>query len=261
MGNVMSGSVSGKEATGMDRANQRNLRIQNLDKGKTNSLGFLEKISMKYAGWVDGRKGLLRCGTDEEWRSSVLKQEIDAYEEFCAKQIGHLKLEEEDAFKQMNICFDRVVPLRKKLSDAKKRLADAEAVDTNFTVRKEGEENLTEVQVTARRSRERNELLQPLRYDVSQCEEKLSETVQEIFARLSQIIESFDSTVKVANRILQHNQRRIDVYWRSAMRHMSELPAVPNVSFSNQAERSFADHYDEVAMRAEKLREELSSEL
>ncbi len=71
MGNVMSGSVSGKEATGMDRANQRNLRIQNLDKGKTNSLGFLEKISMKYAGWVDGRKGLLRCGTDEEWRSSV----------------------------------------------------------------------------------------------------------------------------------------------------------------------------------------------
>ena len=229
MGNVMSGSVSGKEATGMDRANQRNLRIQNLDKGKTNSLGFLEKISMKYAGWVDGRKGLLRCGTDEEWRSSVLKQEIDAYEEFCAKQIGHLKLEEEDAFKQMNICFDRVVPLRKKLSDAKKRLADAEAVDTNFTVRKEGEENLTEVQVTARRSRERNELLQPLRYDVSQCEEKLSETVQEIFDRLSQIKESFDSTVKVANRILQHNQRRIDVYWRSAMRHMSERPAVPNV--------------------------------
>ena len=261
MGNVMSGSVSGKEATGMDRSNQRNLRIQSLDKGKTNSLGFLEKISMKYAGWVDGRKGLLRCGTDGEWRSSVLKQEIDAYEEFCAKQIGHLKLEEEDAFKQMNICFDRVVPLRKKLSDAKKRLADAEAVDTNLTVRKEGEENLTEVQVAARRSRERNALLQPLRYDVSQCEEKLSATVQEIFDRLSQIKESFDSTVKVTNRILQHNQRRIDVYWRSAMRHMSELPAVPTVSFSNQAERSFADHYYEVAMRAEKLREELSSEL
>lgn len=45
------------------------------------------------------------------------------------------------------------------------------------------------------------------------------------------------------------------------MRHMSELPAVPTVSFSKQAEKSFSDHYDEVAMRAEKLREELSSEL
>lgn len=261
MSGVKHENVSGKEKTGMDRENQRNQRIQSLDKGKTNPLGLFEKISMKYAGWVDGRKGLLRCGTDGAWQSSVLKQEIDAYEEFCAKQIGHLKLEEEDAFKQMNICFDRVVPLRKRLSDAKKRLTDVESVDTDLSLRKEGEENLTEIQVVARRSRERNELLQPLRSDVSQCEEKLSETVQEIFDRLSQVKESFDSTVKVTNRVLQHNQRRIDVYWRSAMRHMSDLPALPDVTFSRQAEKSFADHYDEVVMRAEKLREELSSEL
>lgn len=254
-------NVSGKEKTGMNRENQRNQRIQSLDKGKTNPLGLIEKISMKYAGWVDGRKGLLRCGTDGVWQSSMLKQEIDAYEEFCANQIGHLKLEEEDAFKQMNICFDQVVPLRKRLSDAKKRLSDAESVDTNLSLRKEGEENLTEVQVAARRSRERNELLQPLRSDVNQYEEKLSETVQRIFDRLSQVKESFDSTVKVTNRVLQHHQRRIDVYWRSAMRHMSDLPALPDVTFSRQAEKSFADHYNEVVMRAEKLREELSSEL
>lgn len=260
-GGVMNESVSGKGVIGIDRSNQRNQRIQSLDKGKTVSLGLFERISMKYAGWVDGRKGLLRCGEDGEWKSSVLKQEIDAYEEFCAKQIGHLKLEEEEAFKQMNICFDRVVPLRKKLSDAKIRLNEAESVDTDFSLKKEGEENLTEVQVVARRSRERNELLQPLRTEVGQCEEKLSETVQEIFDRLSQVKESFDSTIKVNNRILQHNQRRIDVYWRAAMRHLSELPALPAVSFSSQAEKSFADHYEEVVVRAEKLRAELSSEL
>lgn len=108
MSGVKHENVSGKEKTGMDKANHRNQRIQSLDKGKTNPLGLFEKISMKYAGWVDGRKGLLRCSTDGVWQSSVLKQEIDAYEEFCAKHIGHLKLEEEDAFKQMNICFDRV---------------------------------------------------------------------------------------------------------------------------------------------------------
>lgn len=236
-------------------------RIQSLDKGKTKSLGFWEKISMKYAGWVDGRKGLLRCNADGEWQSSVLKQEVDAYEEFCAKQIGCLKLEEQDVFEQMNICFDEVVPLRKKLSDAKKRLADAEAVDVDLSLRKEGEENLTEIQVVARRSRERNELLHPLKVDVEQYEKQLSDTVRDIFSKLSQVKESFDSTVKITNCILRHSQRKIDVYWRSAMRHIPDLPALPAVAFTNISEQSFADHYNKVAAKAETLRAELASEL
>ena len=63
------------------------------------------------------------------------------------------------------------------------------------------------------------------------------------------------------NRILQHSQRRIDVYWRSAMHHMSDLPALPEVEFSNKSEQTFASHYDKVVTRAEKLREELATEL
>lgn len=261
MSKVSTVNVSGREEIGMDKLNLRNQRIKSLDKGKTKSLGFFEKISMKYAGWVDSRKGLFRCNTDGVWQSSILKQEVDSFEEFCAEQIGRLKIEEEEVFKQMNVCFDEVIPLRKKLFDAKKRLKEAEAVEVDLSLRKEGEENLTEVQVVARRSRERDELLQPLKISVDQYEKQLSDTVKDIFSKLSQIKESFDSTVKICNRILQHSQRRIDVYWRSAMRHISELPALPAVSFSNSAEKSFADHYDKVVARAEKLREELASEL
>lgn len=261
MNGVVGNNVSRKEATGMDKLNLRNKRLQSLDKGKTKSLGLIEKWSMKYAGWVDGRKGLLRCNADGEWQSSVLKQEVDSYEEFCAEQIGNLKLEEEDEFKQMNICFDEVVPLRKKLSDAKERLRDAMTVEADLSLRKEGEENLTEVQVAARRSRERDELLKPLKDDVRLYEKQLSDTVKDIFVRLSQIKENFDSTVKITNRLLQHSQQKIDVYWRSAMRHMPDLPALPVVSFGNMSEQSFAEHYDEVAVRAEKLRVELASEL
>ena len=56
---------------------------------------LFEKLTMRYAGWVDGRHGLLRC-ENGTWQSSVLKQEVDSYEEFCAGQMGRLKFEEED---------------------------------------------------------------------------------------------------------------------------------------------------------------------
>lgn len=245
----------------MNKTNLRNKRLQRLDKGKTKSLGFIERWTMKYAGWVDGRKGLLRCDAAGVWQSSVLKQEMDSYEEFCAEQMGVLKLEEEDEFKKMNILFDEVVPLRKKLSDAKAQLKSASEERADLFLRKEGEENLTEVQVTSRRNRERDEQLRPLREAVVKYDKELSDTIDAIFSSLSQVRESFDSTVKITNRILQHSQRRIDVYWRSAMYHIPDLPALPTVMFSNMSERAFASHYDEVAERAEKLRMELASEL
>ena len=73
-------------------------RLQSLDKGKAKSLGPVEKLTMRYAGWVDGKHGLLRCSQNGDWQSSVLKQEVDSYEEFCAGQMGRLKFEEEDEF-------------------------------------------------------------------------------------------------------------------------------------------------------------------
>lgn len=261
MSSVVNGNVSEKKLVGVSKADLHNKRLQSLDKGKTKSLGFIEKSAMKYAGWVDGRKGLLRCDTDGVWQSSVLKQEVDSYEEFCAEQMGVLKLDEEDEFRQMNVLFDAVIPLRKKLSDAKEKLRKALAEEVDLSVRKEGEENLTEVQVVARRTRERDEMLQPFKDTVARYDKELSDTVDAIFASLSQVKESFDSTVKITNRVLQHSQRRIDVYWRSAMRYMSDLPALPDVVFSNKAEQAFAGHYDKVAARAEKLRMELASEL
>ena len=64
----------------------------------------------------------------------------------------------------------------------------------------------------------------------------------------------------MTNRILQHSQRRIDVYWRSAMRYISELPVLPDVVFGNMSEQAFADYYEKLVEKAEKLRLELASE-
>lgn len=151
-------------------------RLQSLDKGKAKSLGPVEKLTMRYAGWVDGRHGLLRC-ENGTWQSSVLKQEVDSYEEFCAGQMGRLKFEEEDEFKKLNILFDTVVPLKTNLTAAKQVLENALAEDVDLTHRKEGEESLTEVQVAARRNREREESLLPFKRAVAESEKALSEPI------------------------------------------------------------------------------------
>lgn len=236
-------------------------RLQSLDKGKAKSLGPVEKLTMRYAGWVDGKHGLLRCSQNGDWQSSVLKQEVDSYEEFCAGQMGRLKFEEEDEFKKLNILFDTVVPLKTNLTAAKQVLKNALAEDVDLTRRKEGEESLTEVQVAARRNREREESLLPFKRAVAESEKALSDTIEAIFTSLSQVTESFDSAAKITNRVLQHHQRRIDVYWRSAMRHVPDLPALPNVTFTNNSEQEFSKHYQQVVQRAEKLRLALASEL
>lgn len=236
-------------------------RIKKLEGQKLISLKLSERISMKYAGWVDGRKGLLRCDENGEWCSSVLKQEVDAFEEFCAKQIALLKIEEENEFREMNVLFDKVIPLRKKIYDAKAKVDVLMNEQINFNQRKPGEESLTDVQVDARRRREHNKLLQPLQADVAQYTDELWTTINKIYEKLSQIKESFDSTMKMNERMLQHSQRKIDVYWRSAMHHVPDLPPLPKVKFSNNSEQSFAAHYEMVAQRAEKLRTELEAEL
>ena len=57
---LVNNNISGRGTAGMDKANLRNKRLESLDKGKTKSLGLIEKWTMKYAGWIDGRKGLDR---------------------------------------------------------------------------------------------------------------------------------------------------------------------------------------------------------
>ena len=248
-----------REVESLRKLESHNKQLKDLDKGKTKSLGFVEKIMMKYAGWVDGRKGLLRY-SNGVWKSSILKEEVDSYQEFCAKQFGRLKIKEEERFKQINTLFDKINPLRKEILITKQALdmASKEKIDYQ---RKKGEEKISEDQVITRRSREREERLQPLRNKAVTYEAELSETVDNIFKGLSQIKESFDSTVKITDRVSLHSQRKVDVYWRAAMNHMPDLPAVPDVQFINISEQKFAAHYDKLVQRAEKLRRELYEEV
>lgn len=250
-----------KEVSDVNKLYFRNKCLKSLQKGKARSLGFFEILSMKFAGWSDGRQGLLRTTEDGNWQSSKLKEEVDSYEEFCSDLYGHLKVEEEDEFKKLCILLESVTSINKSLSEAKKRLRVALDKEIVLNERKVGEEELNEAQVIARRNREHDKLLQPFYSDVEENERALFKTVDEIFKHLSQVRESFDSTCKIASRLQQRIQRRIDVYWRSAMRQNKELPPVPTIKFTDCCEQDYRRHYEELASRAELLRNDFISEV
>ena len=250
-----------KERMETDPAKLRRKRVRNLYKGKARSMGLLEQLSMKYAGFADGKRGLLSCNENGIWQSSTLKQEVDSYEEFCAELLGGLKLEEEEAFQELNILFDKIVLLRKKRLEEKAHFQAECAKEPDLTKRRAGEEHLSELQVAARREREKEQKLKPLREKVEACEKELSDTIETIFAQLSRIKENLDSTANIMNRVLQHCQRRVDVYWHSALCSMANLPAVPDVTFTKVSQEECYRHYREAESRAENLRRELESEL
>lgn len=251
--------ASEKETATMKKS-LRNKRLKSLEKGKARSLGIFEILSMKFAGWTDGRKGLLRKSEDGSWQSSRLKEEIDTYEEFCEDLYGRLKFEEEEEFKKLNTLLDGVVIQNKDLSVAQKSLDSVLGKEISLNSRKAGEENLSEAQVMARRNHERNKQIQPYYNDVEEKRRTLNQTVEEIYKCLSHVREGFDSTCKIAHRLQQHCQRRIDVYWRSAMRQNGELPPVSNINFTNYSEQDYRNHYEKLEKRAEMLRNELALE-
>ena len=236
----------------------RRKRLKDFNKEATN-LGFIEKLSLRYSGKTDGRKGLIRY-TEDGWQSAFLKQEVDCYEELYAKQMWELKLELEEDFKMIQDKLDQTLSSRKQLLMAKKCLNKACTRECDDQAKKTGEEKLSDVQVRVRRQRERKDFLQQYIVNVEEQELQYASAVRDTFSLLYYIQEKFDTAVKGMEWIMQKKKQRIDVYWRSAMCHMSELPPHPNVTFSRLSEQAFKDHIAALALRTEKLRSELAKE-
>lgn len=240
----------------MGKENYYNNRISYLEGGKAKALGFWEKLDMWYKGFVDGNEKLLRSDEEGNWKSCILKEEIDSYEEYSAAVFARLKMDEEENFKSFSVACDKITPVQKALVSAKERLLDAlDRVDSSDE-RKEGEESLSDIQVKVRRKRERERYLAPYKAEVRKYEQEMEKHIDNIFSIISQITEGYESAVSIVNRHAQHVQRRIDVYWRSAMMENDKLPPVADVKLTCESDALFKRHLDEMIEKAEKLRKE-----
>lgn len=239
----------------MKNTQMKNSRISKLSKGKIKGLGLFEKISLKIAGFIDGRRSLPRENSVGGWISPHLDREVRSYDEFASRMWGHLQIEEETAYAHLGELMDSIGHTKSLLEDAKAELV-SEQEKVSDTSRKHGESKLTEAQVVARRASERAKRLAPLKDRVSTLKSTLASEVDEFSELRSRILEDNNSTRMICNRVKDHLYQRMDVYWNTALRKhpdSTQMPVVPSVEVASRAEDAYTEPHKLLMKRAEAL--------
>lgn len=248
----------------MKNDQMKNSRISKLSKGKVKGVGFFEKIGLKIAGFIDGRRSLPRENPVGGWNSPHLDREVRSYDEFSSRMWGHLQIEEESAYAHLGELMDSLVHTRTLLKKAEYELEEAargeKSVDTS---RRYGESKLTEGQVIARRANERAKRLTPLKARVSSLQNKLSGEIDEFSTLRNRILEDNNSTRMICNRVRDHLHQRMDVYWNAALRKHPDnarMPVVPCIQVESRAEAVYMEPHTLLMQRAELLSQILSDD-
>ena len=242
----------------------KNSRISKLSKGKVKGVRFSEKIGLKIAGYIDGKKSLPRENSSGDWISPHLDREVRSYDEFASCMWGHLQIEEEAAYAHLGELMDSLVHTRTLLEEAKADLKEAaEHEKTADTSRRHGEGKLTEAQVAARRANERAKRLTPLKARVNLLQNKLNSETDEFSELRNRILEDNNSIRMICNRVKDHLHQRMDVYWNAALRKHPDntrMPAIPCVEVASRAEGVYMEPHKLLMQRAELLSQTLSAD-
>ena len=247
----------------MKKCNPRDMRIASLRKGKVKGVGFFESIPLKIAGRIDSKRSLPN-EINGKWVSPHIEKEIRSYDEFSSRMYGELQLEEEQAFARLAEVMDSVAHIKHQLDDAEAKLQETQSRESSVdNSRKFGEESLTESQVIARRTREREKRLSPVKARVSTLTTKLTSEIDEFSAIRAKIIENNNTTRMICNRVKDHSYQRLAVYWNSALyKHpeKNKMPTIPKVEILCNAEAIYLEPHRTLLEKAKSLSEILSTE-
>lgn len=250
-----------KEGKILRNLNSRNKQIKIAEEGKIKSLSLSEVLYMKFAGYKDSRNGLIKQSSPERWDSVRLKSERDAVEEFAAKQFALLKIEEEEDCKKIANLFDGLLTLKRQLINADKKLQSQLNKESDLTLRFAGEESVPDEIVKARRMREKDKRLQKYYDEVESWRNQIFSNIDQIFSVLANINENFDSTCRLTEITKEHCQRKVDVYWRAALKFNKELPPVIDMLFENKTLENEREYYSNFVSKAEVLRQQMKSKI
>lgn len=235
----------------MNTNNQKRTRLSNLQKGKIKGIGPFEKIGLSFAGHIDGKRGLPR-NSDSGWMSPRLAREMHAYAEYTSELWGALQIDQEENYARLGELMDSIEDTKKLLEDAKETLnaeaAKEKAVDLS---RKTGESKLTDSQVAARRSRERAIKIAPFRSRVSTLEAALNTEIEDFRKLHRKLLEDNNSTRMICNKVKDHLQQRLAVYWNAAMRSHPDgqkMPETPQLDIPFFSEQMYLEPHKSLLM-------------
>ena len=231
-------------------------RLFRRSKKAVKKVGVFEGLQLKFTGWRDGVRNLPREDDQGHWVSPHLDREVRSYEEFSSQVWGQLQMKKASVYVLMGELADSSARTAAQLQKARSDLEAAMARDegTTISIRKPGEDRLTEAQVKERRTNERIRKLASVREKVSSLEHKLTGQKEELSALFYRILEENNSTRMVCNYVKEYMMQRVDVYWNSALhahRDNAKMPAVPVVAFTSQAEELYLKQHSALMEKAE----------
>lgn len=248
----------------MNREKMRKQRHKKVNTGKGKKVGFFESIGLKIKGFCDGRKGFPRQTDEKDWYSPFMNQEVNSFEEFCSHTWSSLQIENEEEYARLEELMDGIRQKRGFLEAARANLSAADKWESDSeSIRKKGEDKLTDAQIRARRKAEKEKKLAPLKNKAAGLEQELKEA-EEAFADIqSKLVEDDNTTRLICHRVRDHILMRLDVYWNSALRHHPDgasMPVVPMLELKDEAEEAYLRLHKELMKRAAAIHDAIQGE-
>lgn len=240
--NVAQENVSEKTETKLEKAalKQNASLVKELRKGRNRHLGPVELLSLKAAGYSDGKIGIPKLCDNGEWTSAFIMREVGSFSEYCDRLWGKQQVDLHWAHRRCDTLFDEMLKLNRALLEAKANIKPGDP--SHLTIRKRGEEALTEAQVHARRAREAAKMSEKSRSGVHRIQAQIDEKYQELSLVYNFIKESDNIARLICERVMNHTKQRIAVYWRSAYKvhpESTRMPVAVSVEISSDAEATY----------------------
>ena len=153
--------------------NTTSWKTRALRRGTARGLNPMKTLRMTLAGRSDGRRGLPAKTPDSGWSSPRLQSMEDAFEAFSAVTWGRVQLELEEPHREAGNLVREIRRLETELSAHLREPPKAPEAGF-FTMRRRGEEALSEKQIAQRRRRELEKRSAPYHARKRQLEAEIS---------------------------------------------------------------------------------------
>ena len=199
-----------------------------------------------------GKKGFPRVDENGNYYSPDISEMIHAYDQYESEIWAQYQTDSIEKLASLRNHISRIADIEKEIEIAKKELEEfCKESEKIPIVRKNGEEELSEAAVYARRTRDTMRQKAALSGRVSTLNNELSTHLREISGLRSWFFEADNATRLISQKVASHTQRLLDCLWNGALKthpQRDSLPAKPNVKLTPRGEQLFFEFHGEMVL-------------
>ena len=212
-----------------------------LNHGHSKAVGYLEKLSMIKAGKHDGINGLPKNSGEGKWTSAVLQREVHSCQEYCDKMWGKLQINMEKTYAEIDRLKDVILKNKTDIIRLDNEVSIKEE-NIDLSMRKSGEEDLSDSVVASRRQKELNKETAETTGRIRLLKTKNEQLYNELYKLRGIVAEATTTTKLMTHKIEEHSRQKIDIYWNAAYEvhpDKDHMPPIADVNLKSNGEETF----------------------